>query len=202
MDCLHERLSLLRKERGLTLQNVIDSKATGISSIQVLSNYEKGNREPDFQTLCLLADFYNVSTDYLLGRTEEENPQEIDFLEETGLPKALGNFLLFIRKNTFDEGRIYNEICSLLASNDFLQALRTVWQICSYAEQYNDKPEPSGIEGCKLLNLSYELRAAVAEKTNNFYTVCRTGDVLNGKIHVAQQLFARAIDSLIANMSK
>ncbi len=31
--------------------------------------YEKGAREPDFETLELIADFFNVDTDYLLGRT-------------------------------------------------------------------------------------------------------------------------------------
>lgn len=35
----------------------------------LLSNYEQGSREPDYDTLILLADYYEVSTDYLLGIT-------------------------------------------------------------------------------------------------------------------------------------
>ncbi len=38
-----------------------------------LSQYETGAREPDFQTLVAIADYFNVSVDYLLGRTE--NPK-------------------------------------------------------------------------------------------------------------------------------
>ena len=33
--------------------------------------YETGKREPDYETLELIADFFNVDTDYLLGRTQK-----------------------------------------------------------------------------------------------------------------------------------
>jgi len=35
---------------------------------QTYSSYETGKRQMSFDTLCLLADFYEISTDYLLGR--------------------------------------------------------------------------------------------------------------------------------------
>ena len=35
--------------------------------------YEKGIRQPDFDTLCSIADILNVSTDYLLGRVVKAN---------------------------------------------------------------------------------------------------------------------------------
>ena len=35
-----------------------------------IANYEQGKREPDFHTLVTLADYFGVSIDYLLGRTE------------------------------------------------------------------------------------------------------------------------------------
>ncbi|MBR2175652.1 MAG: helix-turn-helix transcriptional regulator [Clostridia bacterium] len=38
-----------------------------------ISQYETGVREPDFQTLIAIADYFNVSIDYLLGRTENPN---------------------------------------------------------------------------------------------------------------------------------
>lgn len=40
-------------------------------SPQVYSNYENGLREPAYDTLCKLAEYFNVSVDYLLGRTDE-----------------------------------------------------------------------------------------------------------------------------------
>lgn len=38
-----------------------------------ISRYETGEREADYQTLINIADYFNVSIDYLLGRTD--NPK-------------------------------------------------------------------------------------------------------------------------------
>ncbi len=38
-----------------------------------ISHYETGVREPDYKTLILIADYFDVSIDYLLGRTD--NPE-------------------------------------------------------------------------------------------------------------------------------
>lgn len=35
--------------------------------------YEQGNREPDYKTLQRIADYYNVTTDFLLGRSDNPN---------------------------------------------------------------------------------------------------------------------------------
>lgn len=59
------RLAELREKRGLT-QSML-SHRTGITRAAI-SHYEKGRREPDFSTLIILADYFNVSIDYLLGR--------------------------------------------------------------------------------------------------------------------------------------
>lgn len=45
-------------------------------SMQALSNYENGLREPDFATLNKLADYFNVTVDYLLGRSDNPLPPE------------------------------------------------------------------------------------------------------------------------------
>ena len=62
------RLRELRKEHGFTLKNVADALNT---SNQVISRYELGQTEPDFATLIRIAEFFNVSVDYLLGHTDK-----------------------------------------------------------------------------------------------------------------------------------
>ena len=42
---------------------------------QTVSNYREGQSSPDWETLCKIADFFNVSTDYLLGRTTIKSPK-------------------------------------------------------------------------------------------------------------------------------
>lgn len=60
------RLKELRNEKHLTLKEL--GKEINLAE-STLSLYENGLREPDFATLKKLADFFNVTIDYLLGRT-------------------------------------------------------------------------------------------------------------------------------------
>ena len=59
------RIRQLRKERGLSITKL--AEAIGIS-YQSLQRYEAGKRDPNMQVLTKLADFFNVSVDYLVGR--------------------------------------------------------------------------------------------------------------------------------------
>lgn len=68
MSIFSERLRHLRKINGDKPQKYVASEL-GISR-GMLSNYELGTREPDFDMLCRLAAYYCVTTDYLLGRTD------------------------------------------------------------------------------------------------------------------------------------
>ncbi|MDD6877350.1 MAG: helix-turn-helix transcriptional regulator [Clostridiaceae bacterium] len=61
------RLKQLRRQRGISqLKLAMDLKLNQNS----ISRYESGEREADYQTLIRLADYFNVSVDYLLERTE------------------------------------------------------------------------------------------------------------------------------------
>ena len=61
------RLRELRENLGLRQIDV--SNATGIDQ-KTLSNYETGKTNPDSYALISLANFFNVSIDYIVGRTE------------------------------------------------------------------------------------------------------------------------------------
>ena len=67
---MKNRLKQLRKQKGLT-QLALQMK-TGIEQA-LISKYENGERVPPTETLLRLADFYNVSIDYILCRTD--NPE-------------------------------------------------------------------------------------------------------------------------------
>ncbi|EAD0431851.1 XRE family transcriptional regulator [Listeria monocytogenes] len=63
------RLAELRKKKSFSQYKLAEE--LGFSRGQI-ANYEQGTREPDYQTLLKIADFFNVSTDYLLGREENK----------------------------------------------------------------------------------------------------------------------------------
>lgn len=62
-----EILAKLRKERNLGQKELAAflSLSTG-----TISNYENGVHSPDLSTLCKLAEYFGVTTDYLLNRTD------------------------------------------------------------------------------------------------------------------------------------
>ena len=64
-----KNLKFLRKSLNMTLQQLSDELGT---SPQVLSRYERGEHQADYNTLAKIARFFNVSIDYLLGATKDE----------------------------------------------------------------------------------------------------------------------------------
>ena len=66
------RLKQIMTETGVTQQQVADG--IGVSA-QAMNHYIHGRREPDISTLIKLADYFDVSIDYLVGRdVPEERP--------------------------------------------------------------------------------------------------------------------------------
>ncbi|MBE6812993.1 MAG: helix-turn-helix transcriptional regulator [Ruminococcaceae bacterium] len=67
-DVMQNRLKELRKTKGLTQVSL--QMQTGIEQA-LLSKFESGDRIPPTETLLRLAEFYNVSIDYILCRTDK-----------------------------------------------------------------------------------------------------------------------------------
>lgn len=89
------RLKQLRLERGL-LQSDIAKVIK--KSERIVGFYETGERDMNTETLSILADFFNVSIDYLLGKTDIRNLEnefkfayhkEIEGLTEEEIKEAL-----------------------------------------------------------------------------------------------------------------
>lgn len=70
---LAKRLSMLRNKKKKTQQQLADF--LGITR-PAYTAYELGSRQPDYDTLKKLADFFEVSTDYLLGHSDLANPSD------------------------------------------------------------------------------------------------------------------------------
>lgn len=71
-----ERLRKLRLESKQTMDTV--SKAVGIAK-STYAGYESEFRQPSLDKLAFFADYFNVTTDYLLGLTSEQNIIETKF---------------------------------------------------------------------------------------------------------------------------
>lgn len=67
MTTFKDRLKELRTAKGLSQRALADQIHISSSSIGM---YESGQRQPDFETLETIADYFNVDIDFLLGRKD------------------------------------------------------------------------------------------------------------------------------------
>lgn len=70
----------LRKQRKMTQTDL--ANLLGFNSPSSVAMLEKEVREPSYDVLLKLSDIFNVSIDYLLGKTVEEHPGELDKLAQ------------------------------------------------------------------------------------------------------------------------
>jgi len=62
------RLKELRKKRGISTRNL--AKALGLKSHGAITQFEKGTSLPALDTIVVLAEFFDVTVDYLIGLTD------------------------------------------------------------------------------------------------------------------------------------
>lgn len=85
-----ERLKQVRENNNLTREDLANKLNISYSAI---SKYETNIRFPDQETLSKIADLFNVTTDYLLGRSDIPNP--------------------YMKENTFPADKLSEEIHNL-----------------------------------------------------------------------------------------
>lgn len=66
---IKDKIKKLRLDMKLTQRELAEKINVSPNTI---TNYESGYRTPEFETLVKMADIFDVSTDYLLGRTESK----------------------------------------------------------------------------------------------------------------------------------
>lgn len=99
-----KNLKKLRKLFGVSQQQLVD--AVGVSQ-QSINKYENHNVEPDIETLIAMADYFNTSVDYLIGREPQQNDDE-----ETAV------FLRTIHRMTKKQKSVYLEMGKTLLRYD------------------------------------------------------------------------------------
>ena len=77
------RIRELRKQHGITAKKLGEAINAAESTA---SFYETGKRAPDYDTLCSIADYFNVSVDYLLGREDSQKEKPADDVGEPMSP--------------------------------------------------------------------------------------------------------------------
>ena len=117
-----DRLKALRTERNLLqaeFGEIIGERlGTKRISPSAVGSYERNEREPSYEFLCEFADFFGVSTDYLLCRSDERlTVEEYLLADKVDFKKALSDLSLTFNGREITEsekGRIFDVAYALL----------------------------------------------------------------------------------------
>ena len=69
-----DKIKLLREAKGLTQQQITQDPAFGIKQ-GTLSAYERNAREPNIETIRRIAEYFGVTSDYLIGISEHQTAE-------------------------------------------------------------------------------------------------------------------------------
>lgn len=172
-------ITFLRKERGLSQKQAATD--LGISQA-LLSHYEKGIRECGLDFLIKIAEYYEVSADYLLGRTMQRNTASVtadDIPDSDNIGHMKGNMINQVNRklitNTtaviFDllaqigEKKLTNAVSNYLMCSEY-QVFRTIYCADSSNTQTMfslDKKRYKNLTNASML-LDLELIEAVIER--------------------------------------
>lgn len=128
-----KRLKSLREESGLSQSELAKLVQISKSSINM---YERGEREPKFETLEILADYFNVDMNYLLGTSDVRNRYQQEILSQkntsqrqpcdifTHIKQKLGEdthdaVSMYVRLDRDDRGEVRGEMKQMLKADKY-----------------------------------------------------------------------------------
>lgn len=129
MEKFHEKLKKLRKEKGLTQQEVAD--LVHVNRV-TYTNWEKGNRKPTYENLSMLACIFDVSIDFLLSDYLEMSKER--YLKIKGGKKKIleeDKLLEFCKK--LPRAEFEDSECSKTVA---IKAMRVVLLALGYDEEF------------------------------------------------------------------
>ena len=121
---LGDRLRAIRKEHGLTQQNIADVLGVDRTTYTV---YEGGSITPSPATLVKLSQIYNVTVGYLIG-VEENHPELRKIPEEKQMEKLLSSDPMSLLKKEEKELLLYFRVISDEEKRKIIDEMKTLAQ--------------------------------------------------------------------------
>ena len=123
-SCIGIKLMMLRETKGVT--QAVVANETGISRTSIVA-YESGKSIPDLEKLYLLAEYYDVSCDFLLGKASCTTHDLSYISEKTGLTEksinALEKYYMAKDDNQYDITELINQLLESKYCKQFFVSL-------------------------------------------------------------------------------
>ena len=119
MTIFSDRLAQLRKSKGVTQKALAEKLGVNTRTVQF---YESGDKRPEIEGIVKIAEIFNVSVDYLVGKTEAMNirPAEISAEE--------AEFLRWVQENVEEVFFFEFDKSPEAAKKQLMADLRYMWE--------------------------------------------------------------------------
>lgn len=177
-------ITLLREERGLSQKKVAND--LGISQ-PLLSHYEKGIRECGLDFVVKIADYYDVSCDYLLGRTTNKTGGQIiisDILEDD--------------ESNFSFSQKKSGIITAFNKKLLFNSLNIIFDILEKINNKGLTTECSGYLAAVVYSIFRTLYSSNPKNSQNMFSVAE--HIYKGKVHALQIICESNAENLAKGM--
>ena len=116
-----ERLTELRKAKGISQKDC--ALELGMPDASKYNKWENGANRPDYETVCQLAKYFDVTTDYLLGASDCKKADNQTVHDITGLSEDAIEILKLINQMAFSD-----VLSELITSSGFISAIQQINQ--------------------------------------------------------------------------
>lgn len=142
------RLRKLMEKRGITQKTLADAIKM---RPQTVSLYTTGQSSPDVNALKKIAEFFNVSSDYLLGLAKDETPDPDiqNVIAYTGLSASA---IMWLNKQSKRDYNPLEVVSSLLQHKEFRESLFDILNLKIEHAEPTDSNDPLSYEECMKLN--------------------------------------------------
>ena len=155
-----EIISETRRRRSISQKQA--ALELGISQAQ-LSHYEKGIRECGLDFLVKIADYYGVTTDYLLGHSTTKNARTASAQRHRSLVRAMETVLLLAERT--DDEKLQLSISDYIKKSLYT-VIKLFDRICRDLEFSGDDTDISLVHGLAEVDFTKAYRAALDQKDN------------------------------------
>ncbi len=130
-----QRIKELREEKGMTQATLAEQTQININT---LAAYERETREPNIEKISLFADYFNVTTDYLIGKSQFMNDDEADATREQisaietlliNLPASIRHDVLTALESFIQESQNSNEEHNIFVLRSFSNIVKVYTNI-------------------------------------------------------------------------
>jgi len=121
MSIFSDRLSALFESHKVKRKSLAEHLGV---TYRTINNYENGTREPNIEQLNNIADFFGVSVDYLMGRSD--NPYASEGPTDNAVPPEDADFYAWVEKHV--TGQQFYDFQKAMKDQEWLKSLRVVYE--------------------------------------------------------------------------